>query len=1252
MGKKKKIAVADFITIQRQNFQHFLNVGMVSEIELRNSISHAGVELVLYPEYSQFCRSESSMKSAIANGRTYGCRLYVPGQLIHQDSKVSKFQWILLGTVPLMNRRGHFILNGSARVIINQMVRSPGIYYAEKITRKTKKGKKKKKGKIVMIRTVYADLISQRGTWLRFETSPGGQPFVQMKRTPKIPVSLLLQAMGLSTTTITQRLSMAQGLSMREEDLMTQGLVKRHWFPDSTEMGFAQELVRDLETFYRKTGKQYRLQEWALISLYALTHPKCELMEITPEMGKRFLFRKFLNPKTYDLGLLGRSRLNQRFNLGISTNTRILTAEDILKITEHLGEVFHRTAVPDDIDHLKNRRIRSSAELIQNQFALGLTRFEKVIHERLTRANSGITLSNLVTTKPINAAFREFFGSSQLSQFLDQTNPLAEITHKRRFTSLGPSGVSRETAGMAIRGIHPTHYGRICPIETPEGKNAGLVNSPTMFTRISQDGFLQSPFQKVFKGQAQPEIFYLTADQEEKFMVAPGDLNLDKLRFLEQKFFPARCDQDFLNIKSNSIHFLSLSSFQMISIATSLIPFFEHDDANRALMGSNMQRQAVPLLNPEKPIVGTGYESRVVSDSGHSINARFSGYVTFVSCEEIQVYSLIPATKKSPFPFFEGSEPNHNFKNSLKNPSHGWKYELKTITYPLESVSRSNQDTYQFERPLVQEGQWIQKGEALADGSASADGSLALGKNILIGYLPWEGYNFEDAILISERLVKQDLYTSLHVEKYDMDFKDTRFGKEQLTPSIPDLPKRNQKLLDERGIIKLGSWVKEGDVLVGKITPIEKKKLSPHERLLYDIVGKQVQDVKDTSLRVPKGLVARVVKIRLFDEDGRCYETSIKGKATSTRILDPNKKSQMAQLAEIGKFIIQKKRRKTQQHPHFPNSFYFLFKMRKRQMGQPNATSSNLKKAILEQEGRESGIGQKKREKDFPLLGRKTIQRVQLLLAEKRRIQVGDKMAGRHGNKGIVSRIVPKHDMPFLPDGTPLDLVLNPLGVPSRMNVGQIYECLLGFAGSCLHEHYQIMPFDEMVGAQTSRSIVYSKLLKARKRTGKKWLFNPNFPGKVKLFDGRTGEPFDQHVTVGQSYILKLVHQVDEKIHARSTGPYSLVTQQPLRGRSKHGGQRVGEMEVWALEGFGAAFTLQELLTVKSDDMKGRYQVMDAILTDKPMQLGTPESFKVLIRELQSLCLDIGVFVLTTKEVKPIDPMKGVTGKPIESVKW
>nr|AIY30149.1 RNA polymerase subunit beta [Lobosphaera incisa] len=1759
-----------FIEIQRKSFSDFLEKGIIKELFRRNPITNAknDLELVFFPEKYQLTPPEFNSKQAIFNVKTYACKLYVPAQLTNWENNQVTFQWVLLGNLPLMTKRGHFIINGSARVIVNQLVRSPGIYYQEAIDITKKK-------------TVYADLISQRGAWLRLEIDKKKRVWAKMKKTPKISILVFLQAMGF------------------DKDLINKSI------------HFSEFLENSKITDEKKTIYQLETQEQALMMIYALTHPKYDKTKITIEKGQKFLFRKFFNPRTYDLGLLGRVRLNKKLGLSIPLTHCTLTPQDVLFAIDYLINLEYGFGHLDDIDHLKNRRVRASGELIQNQFGTGLIRLEKIIREKMKKPKDSLTLKNLITTKALDGALREFFGSSPLSQYMDQTNPLAEITHKRRLSSLGPGGISRETAGMAIRGIHPTHYGRICPIETPEGKNAGLVNSPTILTRINSQGFLETPFYPVFQGQIQKQIgpFFFSAEQEQQINAAPGDLNYSHLNFLSDNLLPIRNQDEYKRVFRNQVEYIGISPIQMISVATSLIPFLEHDDANRALMGSNMQRQAVPLINPERPIVGTGLEARVISDSGHIIQASQSGFVSYVSgnkiiiesysvfknlensnkisnfknlkkissvknelpsiwnnkktaqtnlkySKEIQnkqiglkhpindrlgmgnkhknfnfqtitgdlkssillqpehgtglrenyillkqkikrnlkirnihlpfhptmlkqtlskssiltsdemknfslinnpdhfsllkrdenklfslytthipkcdfksgiyqwnflvnnqpsrqkylitalkplknnikrmpvfkkhtpkknndvwdvigwsfpseqpsffvksknlfnknrflnpkiyhrkdgkitnnfksfqtlfvlkkiinpheiifsiktqnyayknsqflfkIFGMVPIPsneiliqlqnkknfnafnlnksftvlqeqknvfkfhvkynniyrskisifssvfnehktnvnfsvskknkiqkklsglnyplksvkskkinfhKQSTFCYFENfisnnkkkfvkvnkqknnlffaknifqfrnyhtstgcskpptilyspqdsyflrgnfcitgltnkintlqqyNIPDHIENNTFFNTKHSaftkvlksnnlthatftiengkgyqgmqsswpqgtndlkskivmqpvrstgcsapalsigllnklkqiqleilfqkkfainapkddsktssgvskseiftvcngdfkiknfnknlkkvlplqseilvpietiysnpfefkplncdWKkittnfkfsnnfFNIQNLTlsglesltierflpattktvdvlkteyieYNLQNYHRSNQDTCLHQKPVVHQGEWVQKSDILADCAASVAGELALGKNLLIAYMPWEGYNFEDAILISERLVYDDILTSIHIERYEIEIRDTDYGIEQITKQIPELfTQRNEwqlEHLNEKGIAKLGSWVKEGDILVGKITPMRPKPLSPQENLVYDIVGKKIPTTCDTSLRVPKGVEGRVIKIQILD--------------TET----------------------------------VPSGINF------------------------------SGPG-----------------RVHIYLAEKRKIQVGDKMAGRHGNKGIVSKILPRQDMPYLLDGTPIDMVLNPLGVPSRMNVGQIFECLLGLAGTHLQQQYRVNPFDEFFGPEASRSLVYLKLYQARLKSGQHWLFNPEFPGKTRLVDGRTGECFDQSVTVGRAYMLKLVHLVDEKIHARSTGPYSLITQQPLGGRSKHGGQRLGEMEVWALEGFGAAYTLQELLTIKSDDVKGRHQVLDAILNNESISFGTPESFKVLVRELQSLCLDVNIFTISAAKRKSIDIMK------------
>ena len=1402
--RKNSFLVPDFIAVQRNSFSQLLEKGLIDEISKRNPITNSTKELELcfYPKYYKLSPPELTSKQAILKNKTYSCRLYIPVQLTNKRTKTLKLQWVLLGNLPLMTKRGHFIINGSPRVIINQMVRSPGIYFKE-VTHSDQK------------RTYLADLIAYRGAWLRIELDKKAEIWARMKKTPKLPMLILLQALGLNLPTILKSLnyptffnysgkylklkngerkagftqlpqilgsenpsltpfdenfepgvnlsntSLNQSLAYTEkgqqvnfatanftetgfdesEYSLTQGLLpasSKTSLPSGSApagAGFTQQSwakTRVKNTVYCKT------QEEALWTLYAVTHPNKNVDEITANLGKSFLYRKFMNSRTYDLSPLGRLRLNKKLNIAVNEKITTITAQDLLFITNTLINLSYGIGKVDDIDNLKNRRIRTAGELVQNQFGIGLLRLEKIIREKLKQQQTKLSIGSLINTKPINGALREFFGSSPLSQFMDQTNPLAEITHKRRISSLGPGGVNRETAGMAIRGIHPTHYGRICPIETPEGQNAGLVNSLTIYSKVNTYGFIETPFYKVIKGQVQKAVrpVFFTADAEESKLLAPGDIYVNKLNYLPDSELPIRKLAEFTRTKRSKINYVAVSPLQMISIATSLIPFLEHDDANRALMGSNMQRQAVPLMVAEAPVVGTGLECRVASDSGHVIQAKHSGFVTYSSSEKITVLSSAPAgagftqqswakergknrpiktgtigntsrtlnsnnflsmqpeqspvsppvssfgqkskmkktfssavaqdvltvglkakllyknqqvfINKDPNLLYEGiqttnvqlqnllessvgdksittgadhkglaaaqdaqqgtsqtteSVTSQQLKGMLKpkwlkdsqkqldltNPAvtnqgtlqtkqvepftqnkvmlqkrsqlnpvtqslrsslttlgreEGLSEQLKPVTYELQKLFRSNQDTSIMHRPVVREGEWVNRGDLLADNATTVKGELSLGKNLLLAYMPWEGYNFEDAILISERLVSDDLYTSLHIERYEVEIRETKFGLEQITNQIPDEGKLSH--LDHFGVAKIGTWVEEGDILIGKVAPMPQKNLSRYEKLLYDVVGKKMSTTRDTSLRVPRGVEGRVIHVEILNADNLPPELVFEGPS-----------------------------------------------------------------------------------------------RVNLYIAEKRKIHVGDKMAGRHGNKGIISNILPRQDMPYLPDGTPLDMVLNPLGVPSRMNVGQLYECLLGLAGRYLGQKFKVRPFDEIYGPQASRSLVYSKLYEDRLRTGHRWLFKPVSPGKTRLFDGRTGECFNQPVTVGQAYMLKLIHLVDEKIHARSIGPYSLVTQQPLRGRSKHGGQRLGEMEVWALEGFGAAYTLQELLTVKSDDIKGREQVMEAIQKNKTISLGTPESFKVLVRELQSLCLDVGVYAVDASgKIKQIDTMK------------
>nr|YP_009105256.1 beta subunit of RNA polymerase [Pedinomonas tuberculata]AIT93929.1 beta subunit of RNA polymerase [Pedinomonas tuberculata] len=1119
-----KMLTPDFLEIQRISFLRFLESGIIQEIKRRNPLQNSTkeYEIFFYPESYQLEIPEISAKDAIVQGKSYASRLFLPVQLINHRTGSVRFQWIILGTFPLMTKRGHFIINGCPRVIINQLIRSPGVYFLKRFDSQQKE-------------IFYADFICERGAWLRIEMDSEERIWARLKRTPKIPVLILLQSFGISLEKIFS--------SSTDPEILANSLLPYRKKKSKLKKSKPKVLVkkRNIQNPLMLIKRHPFSQQSALKLLAALIQLRTQKeIVLNAELGKKFLMKKFGNSRSYDLGVIGRIRLNQKLGGNIPLSYRQLTGDDISHAVNYLMLVATGVYSVDDIDHLQNRRVRTSAELLQTQLGVGLLRLEKMFRDRSTflfqtfHENHAISkdIRSLMSTKPVNGAFKEFFGSSPLSQFLDQTNPLAELTHKRRLSSLGPGGVSRETAGMAVRGIHPSHYGRICPIETPEGQNAGLVNSLTVYSTIDKNGFIQTPFYSLSEGQIQHEknLTYLSSQDELLKTIVPGDIYFNSLGFVEDEKLPSRKNQEFAREKRSKLDYIAVSPLQMISVATSLIPFLEHDDANRALMGSNMQRQAVPTIKAERPRIGTGLESKVVVDVGHVVQARWSGYVSSVTSNKIIIESFVHKTdyfySTPSITISESESSTKTFSTSFLSKLEKSPNVFKKINYHLENYQPSNQSTCFVQKPIIKEGDWIEAGDIIADGSSSQAGELALGHNILVAYMPWQGFNFEDAILISERLVREDLYTSIHIEKYEVEIRETKFGLEKITSKIPEVGKKELKNLDSHGIVNIGTWIKGGDILVGKVTPIRKKPLSAHERLLYDIVGKVNPTVRDSSLRVPKGTQARILDLQItYSEE-------------------------------------------------------------------------------------------------------KNPMKVKILVAQRRRIQVGDKMAGRHGNKGIISKILPVQDMPYLPNGTPMDIVLNPLGVPSRMNVGQVYECLLGLAGRYLNENYRVIPFDELFGSQTSRSLTYSKLYESRLKTGEDWLFNPNCPGKVKLFDGRTGECFDQPITVGEAYILKLVHLVDDKIHARSTGPYSFVTQQPLRGRSKHGGQRLGEMEVWAVEGFGASYILQELLTVKSDDVKGRHKIMYSILTGKHMSMGTPECFKVLVKELQSLCLDVGVYAI------------------------
>ncbi len=1068
----------DLVEVQRSSFKWFLDKGLIEELDNFSPITDYTGKLELHfigAEY-KLKRPRHDVEEAKRRDATFASQMYVTCRLVNKETGEIKEQEVFIGELPLMTERGTFIINGAERVIVNQIVRSPGVYF---------KDEQDKNGR----RTYNASVIPNRGAWLKFETDKNDLLHVRVDKTRKINAHVLMRAMGLSDNDVIDKL--------------------RH--PE----------------FYKKSidaanEEGISSEDQALLELYKKLRPG-EPPSVSG--GQQLLQTRFFDPKRYDLGRVGRYKINKKLRLTIPDNVRTLTNEDVLSTLDYLInlELDVGGATLDDIDHLGNRRVRSVGELLQNQVRVGLNRLERIIKERMTVGETdSLTPAQLVNPKPLVAAIKEFFGSSQLSQFMDQTNPLAELTHKRRISALGPGGLTRERAGFAVRDIHPSHYGRLCPIETPEGPNAGLINSLATHARVNEYGFIETPFWKVENGRLikEGDPIYLSADLEDECRVAPGDVATNEEGKIMVELVPVRYRQDFETVSPEQVDYVQLSPVQVISVAASLIPFLEHDDANRALMGSNMQRQAVPLLRPERPLVGTGLETQVARDSGMVPISKVNGTVTYVDANAIVVTDD------------EGNDHTHY----------------------LQKYQRSNQDTCLNHRPIVFNGDPVIVGQVLADGSACEGGEIALGQNVLIAYMPWEGYNYEDAILVSERLVKDDLYTSVHIEKYEIEARQTKLGPEEITREIPNVSEESLGNLDEMGIIRIGAFVESGDILVGKVTPKGESDQPPEEKLLRAIFGEKARDVRDNSLRVPSTERGRVVDVRIYT----------------------------------------------------------------REQGDELPPGANMV--------------------------------VRAYVAQRRKIQVGDKMAGRHGNKGIISRILPREDMPYLPDGTPVDICLNPLGVPSRMNVGQVFELLMGWAASNLDCRVKIVPFDEMYGSEMSNQTVQAYLKEAAKQPGKSWVYNPKSPGKLLLKDGRTGEPFDQPVAVGYAHFLKLVHLVDDKIHARSTGPYSLVTQQPLGGKAQQGGQRLGEMEVWALEAYGAAYTLQELLTVKSDDMQGRNEALNSIVKGKPIpRPGTPESFKVLMRELQSLGLDIGVYTDDGKEVdlmQDVNPRRSTPSRP------
>lgn len=1051
---RRDMAPPDLLAMQKDSFKWFLAEGLKEELKNISPIKGYGGKYEL--EFSGAFKVDDpkfSQEQCLIKEVTYCAPLNVTARLIDKESGEIKVQDVFIGDFPLMTDKGTFIVNGAERVVVSQLVRSSGVYF-----RNSKNTDRESKNQY------YATIVPDRGSWLEFEIDSAGVIFARINRTKKIAVTKFLSAIGCTEKEINDAL----------------------W---------------DNE-YRRKTLKEapIKSREESLLEIYNKLRPGDP---VTQEAAQVYLNNLFFASKRYDLGRVGRHKMNLKLGISVPESKRTLTKEDVLGSVKYLIKVNLGEGMPDDIDHLGNRRVRSVGELLQRQMRIGLIRVERLIREQMViRSGEKVTPQQLVNIRPIVAVLREFFGSSQLSQFMDQTNPLSELTHKRRLSALGPGGLTRERAGFEVRDIHPSHYGRICPIETPEGPNAGIIASLATYAKVNKYGFIETPYYKVKNGKITEEVEYMMADVEDLYKIGPCDLKVEGGR-IQNKNVPVRYKREFIMVPPEEVDFVGVDPAQVFSITAALIPFLEHDDANRALMGSNMQRQSVPLLSPEAPFVGTGLEVQVAKDSGVLVLAKNSGTVTKVTSDQVIVK-------------------NDQGKNDI---------------YDLIKFQRSNQNTCIHQRPVVSTDDKVKKGDVIADGSTTSNGELAIGKNVQVAFMPWEGYNFEDAIILSERLVMDDYYTSQHIERFEVDVRSTKLGMEEITKEIPNVSEDALSNLDERGIIRVGAEVKPGDILVGKVTPKGETELPAEEKLLRAIFGDKARDMRDTSLKVPPGEGGKVITVRTFSRE--------KGDELSPGV------------HEI----------------------------------------------------------------------------VRIYVAQQRKVSVGDKLAGRHGNKGVVSRILPVEDMPYLPDGTPIDIILNPLGVPSRMNVGQIFELLLGEAAYILGKKYKVPSFDECLVMEDDASVrlVEKELEKAAVESGLHWLSKD---GKVDLRDGRTGRPFSRKIVCGCMYVMKLIHLVDDKMHARSTGPYSLITQQPLGGKAQFGGQRFGEMEVWALEAYGAAHCLQELLTIKSDDVGGRTKIYESIIKGKPMTApGTPESFKVLVKELRSLALDLKLISKDGKEV-------------------
>ena len=1168
-------------------------------------------------------------------GQTFSAPLYVTFRL--KDEKGAKEEKVYMGEIPIMTLQGTFVINGSERVVVSQLHRSPGISFESSIHLN---------GKVLFSFRIIPD----RGSWLEVQFDTNDLLYIYLdrrKRRRKFMVTTFLRALGYGTDEDIIKLfysieNLKLSEKLEEEAISSKVLVSdvrdgeitvARAFEPLTSATVRQILALGVKTVQVVDTKHddtiikslkkdpAHNEEEALKDIYRRLRPGDPP---TVANARGLLKRLFFDPKKYDLGRVGRYKINQKLNIEVDLGERVMTKEDFVAATKYVIGLHNGTGSLDDIDHLGSRRVRTVGELLANQCRVGLARTERLVKERMTLFDINIeamTPQKLINPKALSAVVRDFFGRSQLSQFMDQTNPLAELTHKRRLSALGPGGLSRDRAGFEVRDVHPSHYGRICPIETPEGPNIGLISSMSTFARINDFGFIETPYRKVENGRVTSKIDYLTGDREENYIVAQANAPIDANGKFTGATVSVRHRADFLEVEPAKVDYMDISPKQLVSVAAGLIPFLEHDDANRALMGSNMQRQGVPLLVSEAPLVGTGMEGKVARDSKAVIVAASDGKVASVTAEQIVV------TKNGELP--EG-------KKKLKHdPEEG------VYIYELRKFMRSNAGTCVNQKPIVHKGQPVKKGDVLADGSNCEQGELALGRNVLVAFMPWNGYNFEDAIMISEKVVKEDIYTSIHIDQFEIGARDTKLGPEEITRDIPNVSEEALRNLGPDGVIRVGAEIKPGDILVGKITPKSETELAPEERLLRAIFGEKAADVKDTSLTVPSGTYGIVmdVKVSSRKEVQRQRLTPTESKRHLKQIEDEHAKrkeelhEQLTEAlsnillgekipldvvnAQTGEIIIPANRKITKTLLRKLASVYDHVDI------DPSPIRNKIREIIGSFEHKFEEL---EHERDRKLdqiesgddVDPGIIKQVKVYIASKRKLSVGDKMAGRHGNKGVVARIVPEEDMPYLADGTPVEICLNPLGVPSRMNVGQVLETHLGIAARALGFTVATPVFDGIEEVQ-----IQEYLREAKKVEGYEWI---NDNGKAVVYDGRTGDAFDQQVVVGYIYMLKLGHLVADKIHARAVGPYSLVTQQPLGGKAQYGGQRFGEMEVWALEAYGAAYTLQELLTVKSDDVQGRTRIYEAIVKgDNSLEAGTPESFNVLIKEMQSLGLDVKV---------------------------